>query len=157
MKLGKMFLGALFALVAASVFAEEASTSNMEILRDKIKADKKLVVAANLGLTEAEAKKFWPVYDAYQKDLQAINERLAKLIGSYAEDYNKDTLDDAKAKKLIDEALAIEENEVKLKKSFVPKLSEAIPMKKVARYIQIENKIRAIGKYELAAGVPLVE
>ena len=42
----------------------------MEILRQKIKADKKLVVAANLKLTDAEGTAFWPVYDAYQKDLQ---------------------------------------------------------------------------------------
>jgi hypothetical protein len=38
---------------------------NMQILRDKIKADKKLLVAANMELTESEAKGFWPVYEEY--------------------------------------------------------------------------------------------
>jgi hypothetical protein len=32
------------------------SADNMQILREKIKADKKLLVAANMGLTESEAK-----------------------------------------------------------------------------------------------------
>lgn len=153
----KPLLFALITAVAMPVFAADAPADNMEILREKIKADKKLVVAANLGLTEAEAKKFWPVYEAYQTELQSINERLGNVIASYAKDYRADTLDDAKAKKLIDESLAVEAAETQLRKDFVPKLSEALPAKKVARYLQIENKIRAIGKYELAEAVPLVE
>ena len=31
-----------------------------------------------------------------------------------------------------------------------------LPVKKAARYLQIENKIRALIKYDLASGVPLV-
>lgn len=153
----KVIMLALITAIAAPAFAADAPADNMQILRDKIKADKKLVVAANMGLTEDEAKKFWPVYEAYQTELVSINERLGKVILSYAKDYNADTLDDAKAKTLIDETLAVEQAEAQLKKDFVPKLNEALPAKKVARYLQIENKIRAIGKYELAAGVPLVE
>jgi hypothetical protein len=65
-------------------------------------------------------------------------------------------LTDEKAKKLIDEALAIEVAEANLKSTYAPKLSKVLPMRKVARYLQIENKIRAIVKYDLAQGVPLV-
>src|SRR3954464_4598615 len=64
---------AIAASLAAPAMAQTAGTANMEILRQKIKADKKLVVADNLKLTDAEGAAFWPVYDAYQKDLQAIN------------------------------------------------------------------------------------
>jgi hypothetical protein len=39
----------------------------------------------------------------------------------------------------------------------VPKLEKAIPAAKVARYIQIENKIRALLRYELAAEIPLAD
>lgn len=134
-----------------------STSSDMEILRQKIKADKKLVVAANMELTEAEAKGFWPVYDAYQKDLTSINDRLAKLILNYADAYKKGPLSDEAAKKLLTESLAIEDAEVKLKQGYVPKLEKAVPAMKVARYMQIENKIRAIIKYELAGGIPLVQ
>ena len=147
-------------LLAAPVFAQgkpaaDKPADNMQILREKLKADKKLVVAANMDLTDAEAKNFWPVYDAYQKELQKINERMAMTIVAYAREFNAKSLTDEKAKKLLDEALAVEESEVKLKRSFVPKLGKALPGRKVARYIQIENKIRAIVKYEIAAEVPL--
>jgi hypothetical protein len=137
--------------------AQDKPADNMQILRDKIKADKKLVVATNMELTETEAKGFWPIYDEYQKDLQKINRRIANLLDSYAADFRSKTLTDDKAKKLIDEAIAIEQAEANLKSTYAPKLSKVLPVKKVARYLQIENKIRAVVKYDLAQGVPLVK
>jgi CHASE3 domain sensor protein len=136
--------------------AQDKPADNMEILRGKIKADKKLVVATNMELTESEAKGFWPIYEQYQKDLQKINQRIAKLLESYADDNRKKSLTDDKAKKLIDEAMAIEQAEVNLKSTYAPKLGKALPVIKVARYLQIENKIRTVVKYDLAQGVPLV-
>jgi len=114
------------------------------------------VVAANMELTESEAKAFWPIYDAYQKDLQKINQRIVALLDNYADDARKKSLTDDKAKKLIDEAVAIDQAEANLKSGYAPKLSKALPAIKVARYLQIENKIRAVIKYDLAQGVPLV-
>jgi Spy/CpxP family protein refolding chaperone len=148
---------AMAASLAAPAIAQTAGTTNMEILRQKIKADKKLVVAENLNLTDAEGTAFWPVYDAYQKDLQAINQRLTAAVLAYADAYNKGPVSNDVAKKLLDEALAIDEAEVKLKTTAVPKILAVLPATKAARYIQIENKIRAVVRYELAAGIPLVE
>jgi hypothetical protein len=137
-------------------FAQDKRADNMGILRDKIRADKKLVVATNMELTESEAKNFWPIYNEYQKDLQNINGRILTVLESYAADFKSKSLTDDKAKKLIDEALAIEQAEANLKSTYAPKLSKALPVRKVARYLQIENKIRAVVKYDLAQGVPLV-
>jgi len=142
--------------LAVAVAAQDKPADNMQIMRDKIKADKKLLVATNMELTEAEAKAFWPVYDQYQKDLGAINERIAKMIKSYADAYNAKSMTDDGAKKLIAEFVAIEKAEAAMKESYVPKLSKVLPAKKVARYMQIENKIRALVKYELAGEIPLV-
>jgi hypothetical protein len=77
-------------------------------------------------------------------------------LDGYAADFRSKSLTDDKAKKLIDEALAIEQAEAKLKSTYAPKLSKALPVTKVARYLQIENKIRAVVKYDIAQGVPLV-
>jgi hypothetical protein len=137
--------------------AQEKSADTMELLRQKMKADKKLVVGANIELTESEAQRFWPIYEDYQRDLQKINQRIVALIERYAADYRNKSLTDEKAKPLIDEAVSIEQAEAQLKKAYVPKLSKVLPAKKVARYMQIENKIRAIVKYDLASAVPLVQ
>jgi len=149
-----------FVLATALVvpaMAQNAPTTNMEILRQKIKADKRLVVAQNLNLTDAEGAKFWPVYEAYQKDLRQIDERLATVILAYADAYNKGPVTNEKAKKLLDEYLAIDDAEAKLKSATTPKILAALSAVKAARYVQIENKIRAAVRYELATAIPLVE
>jgi predicted outer membrane protein len=141
---------------APCALAQDKPADNMQILRDKLRADKKLLVAANMELTESEAKGFWPIYDQYQKDLQKINQRMTTVLESYAADYRSHSLTDEKAKKLISEATAIDEAEGNLKSTYAPKLGKVLPVKKVARYLQIENKIRAVVKYDIASGVPLV-
>ncbi len=143
--------------LALPAMAQTTGTTNMEILRQKIKADKKLVIAQNLALTDAEGTAFWPVYEAYQKDLQQLNQRMGAMVGAYATAYNKGPVADDVARKLLDEALAVDEAEAKLKSSYAPKILATLPATKAARYIQIENKIRAVIRYELAAGIPLVE
>ena len=154
--IGAALVSMLFGYAPLGI-AQDKPADNMQILREKIKADKKLLVATNMELTEAEAKNFWPIYEDYQKDLQKINERLVQALQSYSADYKNKSMTNEKAKKLTDEYLSIEQAEVKLKSSSVPKLNKALPATKVARYLQIENKIRAVIKYDLAATVPLVQ
>ena len=147
-------LGAL--LGAAPALAQPVSDTNMEILKEKLKADKKLLIAGNMDLSDAEAKQFWPVYDSYQKDLDAVNKQLGQTVKDYADAFNKGTIPNDTAKKLLNEALSVEEQETKLKRSYAEKLGKVLPATKVARYIQMETKIRALIRFELAQQIPLV-
>jgi len=132
------------------------SNTDLQILLDKIKADKKLVIASNMELTEAEKMTFWPIYDAYQKDLQALNDRLVKTLRAYADAYIAKTLTNEQAKKLSDDSIAIEADEAKLRTSYAAKLNAALPGRVVARYMQLEGKIRAALRYDMASSIPLV-
>lgn len=149
-------------MVAAAVmslspaFAENAQHTNMQILLDKVKADKKLLIAGNLDLTDQESKAFWPLYEGYQKDLEQLNRHLGGLINEYAEAYNKGSVSDDLAKSLINEALKTEGAEVKMRREYAEKLTKVLPATKVARYLQMENKIRAAIKFDLAANIPLM-
>jgi Spy/CpxP family protein refolding chaperone len=154
---GVLAASMLFASTAIAQEQPAKAADNMQILMDKVRADKKLLVANNMKLTEEEAKAFWPVYDAYQKDLQALNARYEKGLKAYADAYNKGPVANETAKQLLDEMLAIDEAEVQLKRSFVPKLEKALPMSKVARYLQLETKIRSAVRYDLSRRIPLLE
>ena len=124
----------------------------MQILADRVNADKKALVAQNMELTETEAKSFWPIYDAYQQDLLKINIRMTPTnTGVCQRPYSKGTVDNVTAKKLLGEALAIQEFRLKLQQTYVPKLEKVLPEVKVARYIQIESKIRALVRYAVAS------
>ena len=160
-KTGTKFLAVLFvaALGSAPIAArsQDKPANNLEIVHEKLKADKKLIVSKYMELTESEAKNFWPVYEDYQKDLQKISERLGALLKSYAADYRSKSLTDDKAKKLLDEWIALEQDDVKQRTAFIPKVTKALPAKKAARYLQIENEYRVLLRYDLATTVPLAK
>ena len=145
----------LIALGAVSAVAQDKPADNMQIVREKVRADKKLFVAANMELTETEAKAFWPLYEEYQNELFLLRSRTAKLIKDYSMAF-KD-MSDEKAKRLLDENIAIESLGVKLRKAYLPKFRQILPEKKAARYYQIENKVQAALYYELAREIPLVQ
>ncbi len=139
---------------ALPVTAEE-QTGSMDALRDALQADKKAYIAEYLQLTEAEGKEFWPYYNSYQFDLQKINDRLIKLIDDYAKNYKN--LSDPDAVKMVDEYLAIERDQLKLKELYFRTLRKTLPVKKVTRYLQLESKINAMVRFELAAKIPLIK
>jgi hypothetical protein len=156
---GVLVLVLTFAIAApvSAQTGQAGSTTNMDILVAKLKADKKLLVAQTVGLTDAEGKAFWPVYDACQAELEGINKRLKAGIEGYAKDYNAGTMTDAKAGAMLTEMFAIDEALLATKKSCAAKLNGVIPATKIARYVQVENKIRAQITYELAASIPFVQ
>jgi hypothetical protein len=128
----------------------------MQQLRQQLAADKKQMVTANMDLTAQEAAAFWPVYDQYQKELQAINERLATMVTAYAKEYNAGSLTDERAVTLMKEAMAADDAEGRARQGLAARLAPVLPGRKLVRYLQIESKVRALVNYELAAEVPLV-
>jgi hypothetical protein len=148
-------LVAMLTVFIVSPMAQEKPADNMQLVREKIKTDKKLFIAQNMNLTESEAKVFWPVYENYQKDLAKLVDKTVKLVENYAANYQ--TMTEEAAKALIDGYLDIEGERVALMKSFLPKFRKVLPEKKVARYYQLENKIDAVVNYGLARQIPLVK
>ena len=138
-----------------TVAAQDKPADDMQIVREKVRADKKLLVAENMQLTEAEAKAFWPVYDQYQDELFLLRSRTVKLINDFAGAYEK--MSNETAKKLMDEYMTIESLGPKLRQTYLPKFRKVLPEAKVVRYYQIENKIQAALFYELAKSIPLAK
>jgi Spy/CpxP family protein refolding chaperone len=161
----KKYLGAiLFAASMAAVHpaaAEDkvADVTDMQALRDAVRSDKKALVASTLKLTAAEAKRFWPVYDAYQRDVDLANRRrnvtLVALIGLDKQP------SDLYARNLANELIAADEAEIKSRRSLHNRLMRGVPTRilspdKAARYLQLESKIRAVQAYDVAANIPLI-
>jgi hypothetical protein len=146
---------AAMAVLAVPTFAQDKPADTMQIVLEKVRADKKLLVAENMELTESEGKAFWPIYDRYQDELFLLRVRSAKLISDYANAFEKMTNENARS--LLDEALVIESLGVMLRQVFLSEFRRVLPDVKVARYYQIENKIQAALLYELARNIPLAK
>jgi hypothetical protein len=147
--------GSAAALHADSPAVEQPGDTNLTILLDAIRANRKAMVAVNLQLTDDEAAKFWPVYDRYQKEINAVGDRLVALIADYTASFTDMSND--KAMKIVEDYLAIQADQVKVRRSYVDEFAKSLPGRKVARFYQIENKMDAVIRYDLASTIPVID
>ena len=150
-------------LVAAAVFTaplcaaqdNAAAVADLQAMQQAARKDKRAVVAEKLQLTPAEAKKFWPVYDNLQKELTRLNRERNVALEVLA---NRDKPpSDAYAKQVVNDLMTVEEQEVKALRKATNAAMKALPPRKAARYLQLENKLRAAQDYEIAVAFPLAQ
>lgn len=159
------FAAILFAVAMVAgqtALAEDkiAEVTDMQALRTAVRTDKKAFVASTLKLTPAEEKKFWPIYDEYQRNLDMTNRRRVVAIQQLAVGDAPES--EIYAKRLVNELIVVDEAEVKARRTLQNRLMRAVPSrilppKKAARYLQLESKIRAVQAYDVAATVPLIK
>jgi len=135
--------------------AAAAPETQQGILLDTIRANRKAFIAVNLELGAEEAAKFWPLYDRYQKELSAIGDRIAALVDDYTASFRD--LSNDKAVKLMEDYLAAEAERVQVRRTYLPDFAKILPGRTVARFYQIENKMDAVLRYDLAATIPVVD
>ena len=128
--------------------------TEIQQLQADLKADRQAVVAANLPLTEGEARAFWPVYKEYRGGVEKIGERLAGLIDAYAANF--ETMTETKAEAFFNEQLAIDRDRLTLRQKYMPRVRAVLPATKAARFFQIENRLDALVNMALASEIPLV-
>ncbi len=141
--------------LSPSVLLAETQADEEEMVKSYFQVEKKAIIVNNMEFTQDESKAFWPVYNEYQQARQKLTERTIKVLKDYMNAY--DTLSNEQADAILKEYLAIEKDRADLKAEYLPKFGKILPAKKVARYYQIENKIEAMLKYQLAKEVPLVK
>jgi len=125
------------------------------LLRKDIRSQKKQLIAANVPLTDAEAQKFWPVYEEFTEKLVMINNDKYQLIKEYAQNYNN--LTDAKTDDLTQRLLAVDVNAATLRQKYWANFSKVLPAKKVALYEQVERRAQLLIDLQLASQIPLVQ
>lgn len=155
-----LLLGINALLGGIAVYAQEAATTStvdqeIQLMRKDLQSDKKLIVAANMVLTDAEAQKFWPVYDQYATDLAKVNDTKVAVIKEYAASI--DNLSNAKAEDLVRRWTEADGAAIQLRMKYVPLLQKVLPGTKAARFFQIDRRIGLIVDLQLASEIPLVQ
>jgi hypothetical protein len=142
----------LFLFICAFAYAQQPET---ELIRHALKSEKKSIVAEFLTLTKDDAKKFWPVYEEYEKERSEFAVRRITLIETYVDNYEK--MDDVSTNKLVEESLAIQKHEVALREKYYGLLKTSISTSVAARFYQIEDVINVTVRMELYEGLPLLK
>jgi hypothetical protein len=141
MRFGPLALALLVTALPTLVQAQDAGlASDEQILLKQISTNKKAVYAENLGLTEEESGKFWPIYDEYEAKQKPLQDRFLANLNSFAEKY--DTLTDEEATAILKEKMAIEKEGAALKQKYTAKIAKELPPKKALRYAQLETRVQ---------------
>ena len=153
-RLAALFI-ALAMIASPLAFAQDkkADVTDMQALRDAVRADKRAYVASIMQLTDAEAKRFWPIYDTYQRELDMSNREFVVAIQELM--FRDKPLTNLAAKQYTKQLLALDESEIKTRRRMRNRVMRALPAVKAARYLQLEEKIRAVQEYDIASTVPL--
>src|SRR5215468_9884765 len=163
---GSLFVfGALFAPAsraqttptARPVASKEADASideEIAMLRSDLRSNRKQVVAANMKLTDAEAEKFWPVYEQYVNELVKINNAKYALIKEYLQNTNMtEQQADGLAKRWVD----VDGSVVQLRLKYIPMFRKALSAKGTALFFQIERRVQMMIDLQLASAIPLLQ
>ena len=127
----------------------------VELVRSDVKMQKGIIFAENMEFTEDEAIEFWPLYREYDLELNTLYDQRFALIKRYADSYKALTED--QARRLAEDALALEEKRIALKRKYFKKFAKVITAKKAARFFQIENQLNAAIDLRIAASLPLIK
>jgi hypothetical protein len=128
---------------------------DVQMLRQDLRSQKKQIIAANMGLTDAEAVKFWPLYDQYTADTIKLNDTRYNLIKQYAQSY--DTMTDAQADSLVKSWNELDESFVQLRGKYIPLFRKILPAKKAALFYQLDHRVGLLIDLQLASMIPLVK
>ena len=126
----------------------------IEVLRKDARAGKADILGKTMALDSTQAAAFWPIYKQYEAELATLgNERVA-IIQDLAEHF--DSLDDAKAKGLLERQVAYEDKRLALTKKYKDLMLKALPAKTVARFLQVDSRINKLADLAIASEIPLV-
>jgi hypothetical protein len=140
-------------LILQAGAAQQTLDKDIELLRKDIRSQVKQLVAANMQLTAAEAEKFWPVYDQYAAEMEKINDVRLGIIKQYAEIY--DSLNDADALSLTKRWMEADDATVQMAQKYLPLFGKVLPGRKVARFMQIDRRLRLLIDVQVSSQIPL--
>lgn len=157
--------GLLVAIIffAASVaFTQEENFNSRELnfreyvtlLRADVSAQRKDIISQLMQFNDADAAKFWPIFQQYDAELTTIGDGRAQIIIDYARDY--DSLTNEQADALMSKAFELEEQRARVKRKYFDKMKVALSATQAAKFFQIENQIQHIIDLQISANLPVV-
>ena len=125
----------------------------IELLRKDIRSQKKQIIAENMDLSDAEAEKFWPVYDRYAAELYRIYDKKIALLKDYAQNYSSMTGE--QAENYIRNRAEAEQSIMQLRLKYIPAFRKVLSGRETALFYQLDWRLGLAIDVELVQ-VPLI-
>lgn len=144
----------LFILSLVCLASVQAQKDELQYIKEILKKEKKELVREYMAFNDAEAAKFWPLYETYQAEKAAISKDRIGVIRDYANQFK--TLDDAQANNLANRLLDNNLKGAKLDKKWYKRFSKAVSPLKAAQYMQMEQYFQTLIRSEVQEAIPFI-
>lgn len=152
-----MLLGVSLLASAGAAVAQDAQTKALiEKYRADFNAAKKETINEVMELNDAEAQKFWPIYQEYESKLNAFSDKRLKFANDFTIAQSATTFDPDQAKDLTKRWLNMQHERINLWETYAGKISRAVSPVRAAQFLQIENQIATMLDLNVQSNVPLV-
>ncbi|MBS0187624.1 MAG: hypothetical protein JSS51_06115 [Planctomycetes bacterium] len=129
----------------------------LEMFRSSDNSFKIRTINSALQLTSEEARKFWPVYQRYEKEDQTQVDRRVALIKQFIALSNEGKINDENAGKLAGEWLQLEQDRVDLWKKYNQEIAKAVSPLRAAQFLQVEHQLALLMDLNIAEAMPAVK
>ncbi|MDR6785456.1 hypothetical protein [Pedobacter africanus] len=134
----KQLLVTLLFMFPALVMAQKYT----ERMNDEIEAYKIGFLTQKLDLSADEAKIFWPIYNNWQKEQDALRkERVQKMI-NYRKITEIEELSDTEIQNLIENSFSIKQRELNLERKYYYRLKSSLPIKIVGKFYRAQEAFK---------------
>ena len=131
------------------------TAADLESMREELRSSRKQIIAATLTLSDAEATRFWPVYDRYAAERTKIKDDQYALVADYVNTYGK--YDDKGAMDFIGRWLDQDTRLAALRAKYVPVVGKTLPGIKAATFFQIDRRLSMAIDLKLASMLPILQ
>ena len=144
--------------------AKSSSTSESEtqkkntaayiaLMRRDVRQEKTEIMGSMMALSAQDAAKFWPIYSAYDEQLNKLNDQRVANIKLYVENYNH--LSGEQADKMIQSAVTYQKARVELLTKTYEDVREALGGVTAARFAMVEHQILSIIDLQIVSSLPI--
>lgn len=156
----RLIVSTLLVCIPPGASAQQTAPSvplryEIEAARKLIDKERRVVIAGEMNLSDTERQPFWAIYSDYSAEMSEVGKDYASQIAQYAA--NIDNMTDEVAEDLLKSYFRVRRNQLKIREKYRRRYAKVLPIIKVARFYQVENKLDAIYDFQLASQIPLIK
>jgi len=135
----------------------ETKKANLEayatLLHENVPDEKEQLIALVMFFDEADAAKFWPIYEQYRAELDKLNASEAASINDYVK--NNGHLTEQQADQIVHNQTQFQSQRAALMDKYYGQFKAALGPVTAARFFEAENQLLSLTDLQLSSKLPV--
>lgn len=136
-----------------SIFGQKSSSQELLLTKEFMGEERKVLVSRNMNLNILDFKKFWPIYDEYEKEREVLVNKKLTIVRKYISE--RKTMTDIELDLIQNQNFSVDKKIADLREKTYLKIKERLGTTPATKFIQIDLQIATYIAFELQKLIPL--